>query len=110
MAAKLIFVVGLLVVSLVAVLGAPKPLKEEDLQKSVIEFLKQDKQFITEFEKMKLLGNGEGLPLRNRRQTEMDDNIPDSAEDEKPGFFDRAAKFIVDLLQRFLKWVNTDSN
>lgn len=41
----------------------------------------------------------------------MDADNDGSAEgDQQPGFFDRAAKFIMDLLQRFLKWVNTDSN
>lgn len=38
------------------------------------------------------------------------DNDGSVDEDGQGGFFDRAAKFIMDLLQRFLKWVNTDSN
>lgn len=47
-----------------------------------------------------------------RRQTEIDGmNLnTDSQTEGSEGFFDRAAKFVVDLLQRFLRWINTDSN
>lgn len=49
--------------------------------------------------------------LRLRRQTEADSMDTDVVQQEgEGGFFDRAARFIMDLLQRFLKWVNTDSN
>lgn len=63
--------------------------------------------------KYSFLVGGSGGYLRLRRQTEVDsmdtetDNVP---EDGQGGFFDRAAKFMMDLLQRFLKWINSDSN
>lgn len=40
----------------------------------------------------------------------MDTETDVATEDGQGGFFDRAAKFMMDLLQRFLKWINTDSN
>lgn len=53
--------------------------------------------------------------LRNRRQAEgvdsMEgyDGVPEMPQD-KPGFFDRAAKVVMELLQRFLKWINTQDD
>ncbi|KAJ8919743.1 hypothetical protein NQ315_006272, partial [Exocentrus adspersus] len=112
MAAKYFFLVALVAVLLVAVLGAPKPVKsDEDLKKSVVEFLKQDREFMSQLRNAKLIGARDDVfSLRNRRQAETEEVDPNIDVDEKPGFFDRAAKFIVDLLQRFLKWINSDSN
>ncbi|KAJ8966560.1 hypothetical protein NQ314_003455 [Rhamnusium bicolor] len=64
--------------------------------------------------RFKYLGDGPRGSLRIRRQTELDD-VDNRADDgtvaeQNEGFFDRAAKFVVDLLQRFLKWINSDSN
>ncbi|XP_018323637.1 uncharacterized protein LOC108735914 [Agrilus planipennis] len=49
--------------------------------------------------------------IRNKRQVEqLDTNLDNqSSEEEQPGFFDRAAKFVVELLQRFLRWINSDN-
>lgn len=58
-----------------------------------------------------VLVNGYVGSLRSKRQTEADSMDTDVVQQEgEGGFFDRAARFIMDLLQRFMKWINTDSN
>ncbi|KAK4872793.1 hypothetical protein RN001_014822 [Aquatica leii] len=44
---------------------------------------------------------------RIKRQSNKEDTFE---EQEKPGFFDRAAKFLTQLLQRFLKWINSSDD
>ncbi|XP_057656764.1 uncharacterized protein LOC130894163 isoform X1 [Diorhabda carinulata] len=98
-----------------AVLGAPRAIKnDEDLEKSVVEFLSHDKQFLSALQHSGLIDEGHGPLTRQKRQSEVPEMDIDQSEDvedvpPKDGFFDRAAKFIVDLLQRFLKWVNSDN-
>lgn len=41
--------------------------------------------------------------------TMMDVEITGNPEQKEQGFFDRAAKFMMEVLQRFLKWINTDN-
>lgn len=52
--------------------------------------------------------------IRNRRQTDDEGASVEGAEAEaappsEGGFFDRAAKFVMEVLQRFLKWINSDN-
>lgn len=51
-------------------------------------------------------------PIRQKRQSELGmdtvEEIDINPQAEKPGFLDRAAKVLMELLQRFLKWINTD--
>nr|XP_023022976.1 uncharacterized protein LOC111511197 [Leptinotarsa decemlineata] len=111
---KWLMVMVLGVSSFVIVLGAPRAINsEKDLERSIVKFLAQDKEFLRTLEKATELveGPGDGL-LRQKRQSEVDEMSIDSIdkEEKSEGFFDRAAKFVVDLLQRFLKWINSDSN
>ncbi|XP_019866494.1 uncharacterized protein LOC109595554 [Aethina tumida] len=81
-------------------------LSDTDLTKAFADFLKHDKQFNSALEK-----TGEHEQIRVRREAELSvDGMDVMQNGEQPGFFDRAAKFVVELLQRFLKWINTDSN
>ncbi|CAG9824122.1 unnamed protein product [Phaedon cochleariae] len=110
---KLFFVVFLSVTLVVLVLGAPRAIKnEEDLKKSVVEFLSQDETFLSALENSAVLVDRPML-VRHRRQSEangMDiDSIDNGTVEEKEGFFDRAAKFVVDLLQRINSSTNTIS-
>ncbi|XP_060520932.1 uncharacterized protein LOC132698729 [Cylas formicarius] len=95
-------------------LAAPKPTNVELLERGIAEYLKQDKELIKELGQIGLVGPyRQGTVFeRLKRQAEFDINEQDFEEgdQQKPGFFDRAAKFVVDLLQRFLKWINTDGN
>nr|XP_022917302.1 uncharacterized protein LOC111426799 [Onthophagus taurus] len=84
-------------------------LKDGDLAEKFIGFLEQDKQF------QNLMSKFEEDPdalTRQKRQTinEMEDDEDVFTEVKKPndGFMDRAAKFVMELLQRFLKWINTE--
>ncbi|RZC34615.1 hypothetical protein BDFB_005833, partial [Asbolus verrucosus] len=85
--------------------------KEQDLRKSFVEFLQQDKELSALLEKT----NFESGPAltRNVRQAEEVDMSEDQEQDvetaKQEGFFDRAAKFVMEVLQRFLKWINTDN-
>jgi len=48
---------------------------------------------------------------RVKRQSEVDTNDTEFLDAEKqPGFFDRAAKFVLELMQLFLRWINTDDS
>lgn len=79
-------------------------LEKQDVMHRFAEFLHQDKEFSA------LMGQ-QLEPIRNKRAAdgEMDSMDPDNFDIERkqPGFFDRAAKFVTELLQRFLKWVNS---
>lgn len=49
--------------------------------------------------------------IRNRRANDVDDveSVDTTTLDTNTeGFFDRAARFVMEVLQRFLRWVNTD--
>lgn len=90
----------------------PNDVKNNDekwLAKKFIQFLKEDKSINFE-----LSVNNGGRRKRaapstvNPMSLEAIDLNPPTQEN--PGFFDRAAKFVVELLQRFLRWINTDNN
>ncbi|VEN62617.1 unnamed protein product [Callosobruchus maculatus] len=109
---RLIFVIGLTGILCGSVFGAPKPFKsEKDFENAVVQFLSQDIEFLNTLEKAAMI---EPHVLgRHRRQAEvdgMDIDNPDELDQQGEGFFDRAAKFVVDLLQRFLKWINSADN
>ncbi|KAF2898560.1 hypothetical protein ILUMI_07631 [Ignelater luminosus] len=98
------------------VFAAPNPnpsaLKErENLVQEFAEFLHEDPEFSAALDKISW---NEDHLVRNRRQAsgpgtqEIDDSY--DQPNEKPGFFDRAAKFVTELLQRFLKWINNSDN
>lgn len=97
------------------ILQSPVPIQQENkaLEKTFSAFLQQDKQFLRAVREDG--GELENLmkSLRIRRDAEEDqfevDMNPEDG-DKKDGFFDRAAKFVMELVQRFLKWINTDSN
>ncbi|CAH1098993.1 unnamed protein product [Psylliodes chrysocephalus] len=111
---KVLFVACLALVALSVVSGAPRAMKnEDDLKRSVVEFLSQDKEFLGALEHSGLIDNGLTALTRQKRQSEVtgmeiDDNVDEAPQPD--GFFDRAAKFVVDLLQRFLKWINSSDN
>ncbi|XP_072383122.1 uncharacterized protein [Diabrotica undecimpunctata] len=113
MVAKNLLVLCLVVVAVTVVSGAPKAIKnEDDLKRSVVEFLSQDKEFLTALEHSGLVDVQDDHLARQKRQSEVDMDIDGDVEDvpkDKEGFFDRAAKFVVELVQRFLKWINTDN-
>ncbi|CAH1968053.1 unnamed protein product [Acanthoscelides obtectus] len=110
---RLIFVVALAVIFCGVVFGAPKPFKsEKDFENAIVQFLSQDIEFLNTLEKAAMI---EPHSFRHRRQAEVDSMDIDNTTDEVDqqggdGFFDRAAKFVVDLLQRFLKWINSSDN
>lgn len=77
-----------------------------------MEFLEQDKQFAALLDQ----GNFGAAPalarhVRQAEETEFPEGEQDlgDAPPNKEGFFDRAAKFVMEVLQRFLKWVNADN-
>ncbi|CAG9856110.1 unnamed protein product [Phyllotreta striolata] len=109
---KAVLATSLVLLVLSSVSGAPRAINnEEDLKRSVVEFLSQDKEFLGALEHSGLIDNS---VARQKRQSEMDIDINGEGDVEevpqKDGFFDRAAKFVVDLLQRFLKWINSSEN
>lgn len=59
-----------------------------------------------------LVGNSDALSRHTRQVEGLDENTPLDDMDDQPqeGFFNRAAKFVMELLQRFLKWVNQPDN
>ncbi|XP_044255270.1 uncharacterized protein LOC123005538 [Tribolium madens] len=110
MSLKIAVSVCLAIIALDSVLGAPHSShKEQDLRKSFVEFLQQDKELSSLLEKANL-GSYPSLS-RAVRQAEEDDVETDQDVDtpKQEGFFDRAAKFVMEVLQRFLKWVNSDN-
>ncbi|KRT78618.1 hypothetical protein AMK59_177 [Oryctes borbonicus] len=81
--------------------------KNGNLVNEFVEFLHHDKELSAALEKE---FSSQSLS-RQRRQTEADDmnmNLDEVPQEKQDGFFDRAAKFMMELLQRFLKWVNTE--
>ncbi|KAI4470525.1 hypothetical protein MML48_1g04735 [Holotrichia oblita] len=81
--------------------------KDSDLVNEFVDFLRNDKELST------ALKNefGSHPSDRRKRQTELDDmniNLDEIPQEKQDGFFDRATKFMMELLQRFLKWINTD--
>lgn len=81
------------------------------MKKSFIEFLQQDKELSNLLAKASDYQDGGGLS-RVVREAELDSNDFDESQPPPPnkdGFFDRAAKFVMEVLQRFLKWVNSDN-
>ncbi|XP_028146296.1 uncharacterized protein LOC114339811 isoform X1 [Diabrotica virgifera virgifera] len=111
MITKNLLVLCLVVVAITVVSGAPRAIKnEDDLKRSVVEFLSQDKEFLTALEHSGLVDVQHDHLSRQKRQADVDMDIDGDVEDvPKEGFFDRAAKFVVELVQRFLKWINTDN-
>lgn len=63
--------------------------------------------------------NADQQLIRNRRQSEDGGASVESTNNgeidpslqppNEGGFFDRAAKFVMEVLQRFLKWINSDN-
>lgn len=60
--------------------------------------------------------NADQQLIRNRRQSDDDGASVETNNGEvepvqpsEGGFFDRAAKFVMEVLQRFLKWINSDN-
>lgn len=76
-----------------------------------MEFIQDDKEIGPILDKM----NADQQLIRNRRQTEEGGASVESggeveaAQPSEGGFFDRAAKFVMEVLQRFLKWINSDN-
>ncbi|KAH1004141.1 uncharacterized protein LOC125505442 [Dendroctonus ponderosae] len=112
MTAKLfiaIFVGLLTIASLQLSTAAPRPSKTELFEKNIADYLRHNKEALKE---LKQLGFDDHASLgRVKRQSTVEIDTNDAEiEEEKPGFFDRAAKFVVELLQRFLRWVNTENS
>ncbi|GJQ67832.1 hypothetical protein Trydic_g16598 [Trypoxylus dichotomus] len=79
-----------------------------DLVNEFVEFLRHDKELSAALEKE---FTSQTLS-RQRRQLEADDmnmNLDEVPQEKQQGFFDRAAKFMMELLQRFLKILNPDA-
>ncbi|KAK5640408.1 hypothetical protein RI129_011219 [Pyrocoelia pectoralis] len=84
------------------------PSRKDDLAERFIDFLKEDGEFQNV---IKHVAFEENHLERRRRQADRDIDGGDMEVDNpKPGFFDRAAKFVTELLQRFLKWVNSNDD
>lgn len=83
------------------------------MKRSFSTFLQQDQEFIQAVRNDRQLANVV-RSVRARRDAEDGQFDVDMGGEEggegKPGFFDRAAKFVMELVQRFLKWINTDDN
>lgn len=81
--------------------------KDSDLVNEFVDFLRNDKELSAA-----LQNEFASQPLdRQKRQTELDDmniNLDEIPQQKQDGFIDRATKFMMELLQRFLKWINTD--
>ncbi|XP_066256230.1 uncharacterized protein [Euwallacea similis] len=112
MAAKwcVAFLVTVLVVAVLhSCAAAPHPNHAELLEKSLAEYLSHDKDLLHD---LKELGFDEkAAPARAKRQSDLDNNDAELlGEEGKPGFFDKAAKFVMELLQKFLRWINTDDS
>lgn len=70
--------------------------------------MQQDKELSALLEKANL-GNYQALSRSVRQAEEEDVDEQDVDTPKQDGFFDRAAKFVMEVLQRFLKWVNSDN-
>lgn len=81
------------------------------LEEKFVEFLHTDTELATDLEKILEDYDSQDHRLEKRAVTTMS---PESFEEipgqKPPGFFDKAAKFLVELLQKFLRWINTDSS
>ncbi|XP_074025675.1 uncharacterized protein isoform X2 [Leptinotarsa decemlineata] len=88
---KWLMVMVLGVSSFVIVLGAPRAINsEKDLERSIVKFLAQDKEFLRTLEKAtELVNNPMSVRNINKRQTDDEDT------DQTEGFFKKAAKFIM---------------
>ncbi|CAH1366437.1 unnamed protein product [Tenebrio molitor] len=110
MARKVIIFFCLVLIILECTLAAPQnSRKEQDLKKSFVQFLQQDKELSALLGKINF--DDPRALSRSIRQAEEDDFSPeqDVETTKQEGFFDRAAKFVMEVLQRFLKWVNSDN-
>ncbi|KAK9878106.1 hypothetical protein WA026_020749 [Henosepilachna vigintioctopunctata] len=94
------------------VLTAPHspPQTQQELIKDIAEFLKEDKEISVALKNIDL----DHFRNRNRRDAVDDglmevENVSSTQDTPQEGFFDKAAKFIMQVLQRFLKWLNTDN-
>lgn len=87
------------------------PKTKQELIRNFVEFIQDDKEIGPLLDKM----NADQQLIRNRRQSEdggasVEGNSEvEPAQPSEGGFFDRAAKFVMEVLQRFLKWINSDN-
>ncbi|CAG9763122.1 unnamed protein product [Ceutorhynchus assimilis] len=99
----------LLVFAFVALLsiGAPAPLNNNE--KTIANYLRHDAEMLQE---LRQLGFDEHKLIKRQSEIDIDVNgaEEEGSDNKEPGFFDKAAKFVVELLQRFLKWINTENN
>lgn len=61
---------------------------------------------------LKTLASTDESHLIVKRAMELDEtvDVDEEIEEESPGFFERASKFVMELFRKFLKWINTDGN
>ncbi|XP_028146297.1 uncharacterized protein LOC114339811 isoform X2 [Diabrotica virgifera virgifera] len=93
MITKNLLVLCLVVVAITVVSGAPRAIKnEDDLKRSVVEFLSQDKEFLTALEHSGLVVEQSPLGKQiSKRDAEEENN-------ETTGFFKKAAKVILKII------------
>ncbi|XP_045463183.1 uncharacterized protein LOC123672897 [Harmonia axyridis] len=97
------------VIGYVSTVPLPLPQSHEELLKDFSQFLQENEDIA------KALRNAdvEHFMTRNRRDavddSMMDVDLAKEPRQKEEGFFDRAAKFMMEVLQRFLKWVNSDN-
>ncbi|XP_017768356.1 PREDICTED: uncharacterized protein LOC108556665 [Nicrophorus vespilloides] len=84
-------------------------MSEDELMAKFSQFVSEDKEIASMMERFRV----EGHSLQ-KRQSEDDmrrelDGMDDmDVTPKQEGFMDRAAKFVLELVQRFLKWINTE--
>lgn len=88
------------------------PQTKLDLIRNFVEFIQDDKEIGPVLDKL----NADEQLIRNRRQAEEEGGASAEGADgegaappQEGGFFDRAARFVMEILQRFLKWINSDN-
>lgn len=72
-----------------------------------MEFLREDREFHGLLEHPRLVVNDIFREKRQIAEGRDMDGMDDQDKPKEAGFFDRAAKFVMEVLQRFLKWVNS---
>ncbi|XP_044756864.1 uncharacterized protein LOC123315284 [Coccinella septempunctata] len=85
------------------------PQTQAELLKDISEFLRDNEEVAEALRNVDM----DHFMSRTRRDA-IDDSMMDVELGKEPqqkeeGFFDRAAKFVMEVLQRFLKWINTDN-
>ncbi|KAF5305853.1 hypothetical protein FQR65_LT07592 [Abscondita terminalis] len=107
------FLCGALVVILCLAYASSKPQPSViDQSGLTIEQKRQYRDLLVKFlEIPDVLGDGPVYENNlHRLKRELTNENEEDTETPKPGFFDRAAKFITELLQKFLKWVNSSDD